>query len=363
MKPKKDIFTLFRQSRHKLDEPPSRQAWQKLERRLDGHRNRGSFQLYRSLAMVAAVVALVAVVFGISILLEQFEPKADAGPVAMEELSYSETEDDGFRTVVEFQKKYKSRFARPVSIDEGSPEKRLVSIRLLKSDQSIAEAETLTAKKEAARGKVNVSPAKAHPTKPKSKAAVSSSGEDTENRGFAEAENKKKPTFSSPKNELRKGTGFLVPEVAVFQWLIGQWKETLASGESYEEWVVKNEFTIEGKAYLMVDGKKTFPESMKIQKIGGDVFYILSLDASEKPLRFKLKTNSAKGAVFENEKVATSSQIILKTDGTKTEFTTIYQSQPGRELPPLQLNYLRQRNQLLENNQKATRTLFRLTAN
>ncbi len=62
MKQKDKIFDLFQQNQHKLEERPSLQAWNKLERRLD-QKSRTSikpkFSFYGIAMMAAAAVALV----------------------------------------------------------------------------------------------------------------------------------------------------------------------------------------------------------------------------------------------------------------------------------------------------------------
>lgn len=62
MKQKDKIFDLFQQNQHKLEERPSLQAWNKLERRLDQKsrkRIKPKFSFYSVVMMAAAAVALV----------------------------------------------------------------------------------------------------------------------------------------------------------------------------------------------------------------------------------------------------------------------------------------------------------------
>jgi len=62
MKQKDRIFDLFQQNQHKLEERPSLQAWNKLERRLDQNSRRKikpKFSFYSIVMMAAAAVALV----------------------------------------------------------------------------------------------------------------------------------------------------------------------------------------------------------------------------------------------------------------------------------------------------------------
>ncbi len=63
MKPQDKIQDLFRKNQHKLNERPSLQAWNKLERRLDQKerikRQQPAFSIYRIVMMAAAAVALI----------------------------------------------------------------------------------------------------------------------------------------------------------------------------------------------------------------------------------------------------------------------------------------------------------------
>lgn len=63
MKPQDTTSDLFRNNQHKLNERPSLQAWNKLERRLDQKertkRQKPPFSIYSIVMMAAAAVALV----------------------------------------------------------------------------------------------------------------------------------------------------------------------------------------------------------------------------------------------------------------------------------------------------------------
>jgi hypothetical protein len=66
MKDSKDIFDLFKDNEHKLNQPPSPRAWDRLEARLDNRRqqlvNPGRApKLLRNLLSMAAVLLLLPV--------------------------------------------------------------------------------------------------------------------------------------------------------------------------------------------------------------------------------------------------------------------------------------------------------------
>lgn len=59
MKTGKDISTLFREGSEKLSVEPAPRAWQRLERRLENHGQRGRMVWLKRLAAAAAVLVLV----------------------------------------------------------------------------------------------------------------------------------------------------------------------------------------------------------------------------------------------------------------------------------------------------------------
>lgn len=129
MKQSKDIFDLFRESNHKLDEAPGPQAWRRLEKRLDTRRASRGNSLYSIMAMAAGVLLLIGV---FSLLPALDKPKLDHEAVAMntppsemEDLVVIPADDDqNIIKVVEFSRQYQDRMVQP--IEEGSSAKRLV---------------------------------------------------------------------------------------------------------------------------------------------------------------------------------------------------------------------------------------------
>lgn len=130
MKQSKDLFDLFRESQHKLDEAPAPQAWRRLEKRLDTRRaSRGSNSLYRIMAMAAGVLLLIGV-FSLLPALDQSSQMEEGvalntPPSEMEDLVVDPSNSDQhIIKVVEFSRQYKDRMVQP--IEEGSSSKKLV---------------------------------------------------------------------------------------------------------------------------------------------------------------------------------------------------------------------------------------------
>ncbi len=124
MNRQRDIFDYFREHQHQFDEAPSPRAWRRLERRLDAHQRRGRISLYRSLGMVAGVLALVALIVLLSVLVDQRRTEMfTEAPQQLEDLPLPDSDATAYR-VVEFTRSYQDRMARP--IEEGPASKRLV---------------------------------------------------------------------------------------------------------------------------------------------------------------------------------------------------------------------------------------------
>ena len=132
---KKDIFDLFRENEHKLQQAPSSQTWNRLERRLESrrrarHRSRYA-TLRRPLGMVASLallVALTAVFLWMGKSDSETTPTVAVmeQPVELEELTLALNEDPSVSEIAE------KAIKRPVypnkPIAEGSrPQQQLVA--------------------------------------------------------------------------------------------------------------------------------------------------------------------------------------------------------------------------------------------
>lgn len=128
MKTQKDLFDLFRENQHKLDESPNPQVWRRLEKRLDTRRAARGSSLYRIMAMAAGVLLLIGV-FSLLPALDQPQTQdeaiaMDTPPSAMEDLVKDAQVDKQIIKVVEFSRQYQDRMGQP--IEEGNSRKRLV---------------------------------------------------------------------------------------------------------------------------------------------------------------------------------------------------------------------------------------------
>ena len=144
-----------------------------------------------------------------------------------------------------------------------------------------------------------------------------------------------------------------------FQWLIGQWNSSLGYGkENIEQWVQKDEFTIEGSGQLVVNGDTIFTEGMKIQKIGDQLYYILALDEKQKEVRFKLQSIDPQMAIFETEEKRKPNQQLILEQHSLNNFSTTLQNADPEPLKGKQLQYLQNRNNV-ELNKRSVRNMSR----
>jgi len=138
VKSNKDISDLIRENAHKLEGRPSKQAWERLENRLDSKNKAKTFSIRRYWSIAASVIGLVCILSAISFIFRNntanqdmamktsFEPEAS---FVVEEMDITE-EEQGFHEVVQYQRKYQDRLSNPII--EG-PGKKLEVANIKKS--------------------------------------------------------------------------------------------------------------------------------------------------------------------------------------------------------------------------------------
>jgi hypothetical protein len=134
---KKDLFDLFRDQQHRMNEAPSPRAWRNLESRLDSHRRRNRLSLVRNLSMAAALLllAVIAVVLSLSIDSVTFK-RVNRGPIAAEALNANQAEAaEELRLAVSAQQAEQQR-RNP--IHEGAQDQKLIPATLSVSHNETA---------------------------------------------------------------------------------------------------------------------------------------------------------------------------------------------------------------------------------
>jgi hypothetical protein len=136
MKQQKDLYDLFRDNKHKLDEAPNPQAWRRLEKRLDTRRATRGSSIYRIMSMAAGVLLLLGV-FSLLPALESSDQDntvvaMDTPPSEMEDLVVDPNSTEHMIKVVEFSRQYKDRMVQP--IEEGNSGKKLIPSTQVRSN-------------------------------------------------------------------------------------------------------------------------------------------------------------------------------------------------------------------------------------
>ncbi len=424
MKRQKNISDLFRDNQHKLNERPSSDAWDRLERKLDRHQTSARPQvrpMYRQLIMAASILFLVGMVSFFSFFLKQEKasfsemqkvPSLTPVPTDFEDITYTDA-NDGLYKMVNYSKNLNTN-PRKV-IQEGAPYKKLVAQRTTKlngapSNIQYAQVEKVRKNKNAkaeveesivmensaaaakhsdtndgiiamkdesnADDKIIESPSKpvvaSAPTTysdadiafEESAEIVSTSSAEAQKRVDAakDATPKAKTsratkkqestaraqdiTLNAMKNSIEVSANSPQLGLDQFKWILGNWKNQSPIGQSYEAWKQLDEFNIQGKGFLVVNGDTTFTEGMNIQKIDQDLYYILAVDQQGVPVKYKLKTYTEKQVVFENNAIAFPNQVILQRADAKNFKTVLQNSQAPTQLNASQNVYLQNRNQI-----------------
>ncbi len=132
MKGEQELFDRIREEAKTLAPQPSARAWRRLESRLDARRRRHRVSLYRSLGMVAAVLALVVMLSLLAVVLDRAEDRRLIGqrlqdtPKHLQDLPIPDNSPRVIR-VMEYNRSFQHEGFR--TIEEGDPTKKLMPAR------------------------------------------------------------------------------------------------------------------------------------------------------------------------------------------------------------------------------------------
>lgn len=123
---KTDLEKLYRANQHKFSEKPSREAWQRLERRLDDHygrRRQRRFNRQHPMAMAATLLILIVMIGLITLLTDRKSSvKGQHASVQFEEIQAGNAES--VKEVMEFTRRHQERLSKPIA--EGEDGKKLL---------------------------------------------------------------------------------------------------------------------------------------------------------------------------------------------------------------------------------------------
>ncbi len=410
MKPKKDISDLFRDNQHKLNESPSRQAWERLESRLDNHKDRNRTSIYRILSMAAAVVVLVVFASVITFVLNTNEKpmalnESMSDSFKIEELKVLTTSNENHNQIAVYKRKYNNHLSNPIM--EGKANKKLIAkMDIERRDGNLnsflAKARRENQQSLAVTATPTIAPAKNFQAAPAPKIydepedyavseelvvydsevpAAAEPSEDVTTFGIEDAEDeavaiaekkeiakdaetvrasKAKRLYADEPSHKKTDQPFEAEKLSAassnagqgkssdygvqqFQWLTGKWEGNVNNQVSIEKWKQIDNRTLEGSGFLIVNRKSVFNENMKIQEIGGVIYFIADLNGTGNPINYQLISNDSFQAVFENKAIDFPNQVVLQRTNS-SNFSTIYQNtQPGN-IDETQQSYYLNRN-------------------
>jgi hypothetical protein len=367
------ISNLFRDNEHLLDEQPSRNAWAKLEEKLDQEKVRSTRRIYRYISTAAAVIAVVAMLSAIALFRNgdelMAERKAEKDALALNEQS---TEFSVNNNASDWRKEYapdsidKKKEAIAEQKEETSTKTEVIIVKKEKEKIIIADNNTFAESKPKADVAIpkrmqpapTVSPpavakpsvttanpevyaeaeiaeetmAEATPTKDNynnfdAKIITNSSDEvirNTEKERVATArkyEESAKMNSNTNNNagqlaeaKAKKATAEK-PTINTFSWLKGGWSNNTTLGLSYEKWEQTDKKTLAAKGFLIQNGDTLYVEQIEIKEIKNTIYYIASFERGKAPTKFELVSFINGIATFENPNSEFPSQIILQKEG------------------------------------------------
>jgi Domain of unknown function (DUF6265) len=377
MKNPKDIFDLFKDNEHKLNTPPSPRAWDRLEARLDNRQRQTAtpglapMLLRNWLSMAAVVLLLVTCISALSILFTtQSEKKAMAHSNAnasfvLEEIGIYSDQNTTVDNFITYQKQMKRLNTNPIM--EGDPSKEL------RVQQAIFVAlenrnRELDKRNHSNRANKQLAMQSAQPTVSVNatlnvSAATTASVKDSDlvyNDSQIEAfalDEGSMPVSLSEITGNDAGTEKSDASLSQFDWLLGKWevpvtnnsttyadaakskkerntapaasvesKAATNSEQSFEQWTKRDGQTLVGSGYVLKNGQEIFVEQMRIEQVGSDLYYVLSLPEQNVERRYALRSYDANEVVFENITLSFPNQVLLLPANGNQQLTIVLQN-------------------------------------
>ena len=341
MRKQKTIFDLFREKDSQFAAEPSKDAWSKLEKQLDGNSTvtGGKMVRFNKLSIAAGMLLLVGLTGFLFTWLNQSAQNdltasaESSNEFFVEELQFSERNENEWSTTEE----YRARFASYAIKEEKGSDKNLALNKTKK-------------------GPTNVSPKKVEPSiahdlmKKKREERV----DKIQNPSIAHH-----PSESSEKHVDQIATNSIVMEdaplkyeraesiqeqsIKTLSWLVGDWEAQKGNQKSVENWVADSSNTISGTGYLVQEDDTVFTEQMVIKQIGEKIYLFQNIESASHKVPFELIAQADTQWIFENADVAHPNQIILSNGGPAN-----YQMKM-KNLIPINTDFLKQRNHFKSN--------------
>ncbi len=114
------------------------------------------------------------------------------------------------------------------------------------------------------------------------------------------------------------------------KWLLGSWKTQGSSGGAMEDWRQKDDFTLIGRGYFVVNGDTVVTEEMRIEQRGPDTYFILLKDQNHKSMKFRLRSSQPNELIFQNAVSKEEDELVLRNLPATNELERVLQPSPTR---------------------------------
>lgn len=114
------------------------------------------------------------------------------------------------------------------------------------------------------------------------------------------------------------------------KWLLGSWKTQGTSGAAMEEWRQKDDFTLVGRGYFVVNGDTIVTEEMRIEQRGENTYFILLKDQNQKSMKFRLRSSQPNELIFQNATSKEEDEMVLRNLPATNELERVLQPSPTR---------------------------------
>jgi Domain of unknown function (DUF6265) len=116
------------------------------------------------------------------------------------------------------------------------------------------------------------------------------------------------------------------------KWLLGSWKTQGSSGGTIEEWRQKDDFTLVGRGYFVVNRDTIVTEEMRIEQRGPNMYFIIAKDQNHKSMKFRLRSSMPNELIFQNAASQDDDELVLRNRPSTNELERVLQAPPSKSL-------------------------------
>lgn len=324
MQKRQNLEEAFRRAGDQLRVNPSSDAWNRLEKRLDRHRQGGARLIGLSTWWAAAAAMLLGILSTVYFLQpsNNRDLLAEGMPVLLEDIEGSGQE--GRMTRLDYQGRH---------IEEGEPGKKLrvnqprekaVAPKTSKPRPAapvVEEAVVMEQPEEMEVPEAATEMAEAAGEVPESYEAESYPIRSAPPTGNMREDNDLGTASDDfEKVAAKKAESGMQEQKArvysAFSWLPGVWETTTPEGLRIEAWKEQNPNLYKGKAYLEKDGKRTLIEEMKLEQEGGYWYFTSTPKPGRQSQVYQLEGYAPNQAIFRN--TAPPREQMILDQGTKS---------------------------------------------